>query len=96
MNGKGQIFKKEGKIEYDGNFLNNNYNRKGIEYFKNGEYYGIDFINGKKQGKGVIYYSNHNPKYNWDFVDDKFEGNAIAPLDSLPEPFFYSKLYYHF
>ena len=34
------------------------------------------FKNDLRNGKGILYYSNGNIKYEGDFVDDKFEGNG--------------------
>ena len=36
-----------------------------------------DFINGKKEGSGTLYYENEKPKYVGLFSNDKFEGVGI-------------------
>ena len=47
-----------------------------FEEYKNGEYFLGQFKNNKKNGKGTLYYSNHEIKYEGNFVDDKFEGRG--------------------
>ena len=47
-----------------------------FEEYKNGEYFLGQFKNNKRNGKGTLYYSNHEIKYEGNFVDDKFEGRG--------------------
>ena len=47
---------KNGNLKYDGEFLNGEYNGKGILYYENGEKkYDGEFLNGEYNGKGSLY-----------------------------------------
>ena len=60
----------------------NNSETKGKNIFYNGSYYIGQYKNGKRNGKGKIYYPNGNIKYDGDFVDDKREGNGKIIFES--------------
>ena len=53
-------------------FLDNNYK----EFYANGDYYIGESLNGKKHGKGILYYENGKIKYGGEFVNGKMEGKG--------------------
>ena len=93
MHGKGTIFFKNGKIKYEGNFVNNKKEGMGKYFFEhgeyfineggkkyylsNGDYYLGTWLNDKRYGIGKIFLKNGKVKYAGDFVNNKFEGNGI-------------------
>ena len=52
------------------------YNKKDIKSNKNSIYYEGDFVNGKKEGKGKLFYDN-GEYYIGDFLNDKRNGKGI-------------------
>ena len=54
---------------------------KKTKIFKNGDKYIGEFINGIKNGKGILFYNKNNKyernRYEGDFKDDKLEGKGI-------------------
>jgi len=52
--GSGKITSREGKIIFNGEFLNDTKNGIGKEYFLDGSSYEGMYQNGKKNGKGII------------------------------------------
>ena len=58
----------------DGNFINGKLEGSGKFIWPNGCYYIGQFKNGKRHGKGTIYYKNGNIMYEGDFVNNKKEG----------------------
>ena len=93
MHGKGTIFFKNGKIKYEGNFVNNKKEGMGKYFFEygeyfikenskkyylsNGDYYLGPWLNDKRYGIGKIFLKNGKVKYAGDFVNNKFEGNGM-------------------
>ena len=73
--GKGKEYYPNNKIKYDGNFVNDNYNGEGKLIERNGYSYIGQWIDGKKNGRGVLYYKE-NILYEGDFIDDKYDGNG--------------------
>ena len=60
-NGEGKDYYPDGKIKYEGKFLNDKYeDDNGIFYFENGNYYTGQFKNGKMNGNGYIIDKNNN------------------------------------
>ena len=54
-----------------------NYDKKGevrSNFFREGEYYIGQYVNGLRNGKGIMYYSNGNIKYDGDWFNGNFEG----------------------
>ena len=49
---------------------------KNIMIGQNGEYYEGNWLNGNKNGNGIIFYSNNEIKYFGNFVNGKYEGNG--------------------
>ena len=60
----------------DGKFINGKLEGSGKFIWENGCYYIGQFKNGKKNGKGIIYYKKGNIMYDGDFLNDKKEGNG--------------------
>ena len=75
--GKGNIYYKKGNIKYDGDFVNDKYERNGKYICENGEYYIGQWLNDKKHGKGKEYYKNGDIKYEGDFVNDIYQNFII-------------------
>ena len=73
-NGQGKRFTPNGKIRYDGNFVNGCAQGQGKLYWDNGEYYVGEWLNNARHGKGKMYYTNGKIKYNGNFANDKYDG----------------------
>ena len=77
--GLGTIYNKDnGKLKFEGVFVNGLKHGKGKEYYENGEikYEGI-FINGIfHEGKVKLYYNNGNIYYEGGFKNGKYEGKG--------------------
>ena len=52
--GNGILFYKNGKIKYEGNFINGKFDGKGKFYRENGDYYVGQEKNYKALGKGIL------------------------------------------
>jgi hypothetical protein len=76
-NGKGILYYKEGKIKYEGNFINDKMEGYGKFYYKNGRYYIGQFKQNLLNGNGKLYDINGNIKYKGNFINNKFEGDGI-------------------
>ena len=76
-NGKGIKYNKNGKILYDGDFINGKFEGNGKYINEDGLSYIGQWKNGTIHGKGILYYSNGNIKYKGDWVNNKYEGNGI-------------------
>ncbi len=61
---------------YEGDWVNENANGKGIFYYLSGSKYDGDWLNGKMNGKGIYYYSNGN-KYVGSWLSNKRNGEGI-------------------
>ena len=70
-NGEGKEFYKDGKIKYEGNFLDDKYDGEGKFYDENGEIYIGQFKNGKKNGNFCIIKDNELIKEG-EFKNDEF------------------------
>ena len=71
-NGKGMYFINDCLL-YAGDFLNDEYNGKGIAYFNNGNVmYSGDFKNNNYHGKGVSFYPNQKILFNGIFYSSTF------------------------
>ena len=64
-----------GKIQYDGEYVNNKYELYGKYIWESGECYIREWQNGLFYGKGIYYYSNGKIQYNGYWINDKFVGN---------------------
>ena len=60
----------------ENNLTNNSVNNNFTEFYENGDYYVGQSLNGKKNGKGIIYFSDGNIKYEGDFVNGKKKETA--------------------
>ena len=68
------------KKKYDGEFINDKFDGKGKYFCENGNYYIGSFSNGNKYGKGTLYNSNNEIKYQFDA--DKTERNEEHIYDN--------------
>ena len=75
-NGKGIKYYQNGKINYEGYFINGKFEGNGKLFYEDGAYYIGQFKNGLSNGKGTDYNSKGIIKYYGDYVNDKFEGNG--------------------
>lgn len=73
--GKGKYWDNN-KIQYSGDWKNNLPNGKGIEYHSNSFYEG-DFVDGKKNGLGVLIAINSGQKYIGQFKNNLMDGMGI-------------------
>ena len=74
--GKGIKYNSNGKIIYEGNFINGKFEGNGKYIWKNGEYYIGQWKNGLRNGKGKLYNANGKIKYEDNWINDKYEGNG--------------------
>jgi antitoxin component YwqK of YwqJK toxin-antitoxin module len=74
FNGKGTEYYSNGKIQYEGDYVNGNREGKGKYIWEDGQYFIGQWKNDLRNGKGILYYSNEKIKYEGDYVDDKKEG----------------------
>ena len=74
FHGKGILYYKDGKIEYDGDFIKGKREGKGKYIYEDGQYYIGQWVNNFKHGKGIEYYKNGTIKYVGDFNNGKLEG----------------------
>ena len=80
MNGVGTIFYKNGKVKYQGIFVDDKI-EKGEYYSEDGNYYSGTFKNWMKHGNGIIY-NKHNIKlYEGTFANNKYDGDGEELLD---------------
>ena len=75
-NGKGIKYYKNGKIQYEGNFINGKFEGNGKFIYDDGYYYIGQFKDGLRNGKGTIYYPNGNIELEGNFINNKAEGNG--------------------
>ena len=76
MNGKGQLYLNDGRIKYEGDFVNNKFQGHGKYLFEDGQYYIGQFFNDMQHGKGKIYDKNDKLIFEGDFINDHIEGNG--------------------
>ena len=76
MNGKGILYYKDGKIEYDGDFIKGKREGNGKYIYENGSYYIGQWLNNNMNGKGAVYYKNGKVMYVGEWVNGKKEGNG--------------------
>ena len=74
-NGKMRITYDNGD-KYDGMFVDNVKEGKGIYYYNNGDRYEGEFFEDLKDGYGIYYYKN-GEKYQGEFKEDKKDGHGI-------------------
>ena len=73
-NGKGRDYYENGKIKYEGNFLDDKYEDKEAKfYYENGDLYIGEFKNGKPNGNGILY----STKYAGKFLDGKYYNGKL-------------------
>ena len=68
------IIQDNGKIIYEGDWINNKREGNGKYIFENGEYYIGQFKNGLFHGKGIYYYSNGKIKKKGNWINNEFVG----------------------
>ena len=77
MNGKGILYYRNGKKNYEGHFLNDKKHGKGRLYDENERIiYNGDFSDDIKQGKGILYHKNGKKEYEGEFNNDNYHGNG--------------------
>ena len=76
-NGKGKKYSiLDGKLEYEGEYKNDNKEGYGIYYFTNGDKYEGEFKNDNMEGYGTNYFTNGD-RYEGEFKNDISEGYGI-------------------
>ena len=73
-NGKIAIYYSDGKLKYEGDRKDGNFEGKGTYYYKNGNRYEGEWKNGLKHGKGILY-------YDLEAKNKRYEGNYIKGWD---------------
>ena len=76
-NGKGTYYSSNGKIKYEGDFINDKFEGYGKYIWENGEYYIGQFKNGLRNGIGKEYYTDGNIKWEGNWINDEFIGIFI-------------------
>ena len=70
-NGKGKEYNNDGKLKFEGEYLNGQ-RIKGKEYYENGKIsYEGEYSKGERSGKGKEYYNNGKLKYEGVFLNGK-------------------------
>ena len=88
-------FKRHGKGKlYDADFIDLKSKKEERLLYEDGNYYEGEWKNGKKNGKGKLYYKNSDLLYDGDFLDDKFEGNGKYNNKNNHDKFDEGKRYY--
>ncbi len=76
-NGRGILYYKNGKIQYEGDWINDTAEGFGKYINENGDYYLGEWKNGSKNGKGKICLSNGIVIFNGNFINNKAELTCI-------------------
>ena len=91
--GLGTTYNFQGKIQYKGNFKNDMFHGKGLLYFSNSENatntildiqkqpdieFDGEFYQNKKQGFGVLFFTNGNIAYQGSFWNNSFSGEGTS------------------
>ncbi|MGL4630274.1 MAG: MORN repeat-containing protein [Leadbetterella sp.] len=74
--GKGKEYQKDGKLKYEGAFINNKYEGFGVLYLKSGEKYSGEFIQGIPHGKQSTFTQKNGDRIIVDYINGKKEGKA--------------------
>jgi hypothetical protein len=76
--GKVSIYYNNGKIKYEGDCLDGNFDGRGTYYYEGGNRYDGEWKKGLKHGKGILYYDHEAKKkrYEGNFIKGKFEGKG--------------------
>ena len=83
INGKGKEYDDNGKIKFEGEYLNGERNGKGKEYHNGILFFEGIYSNGKKNGKGIEYYYNGNKKFEGEyFYDRKWNGKGYDIMNN--------------
>ena len=69
------MYYSDGKIKYEGDWVNDRYEGDGKYIWKNGDYYIGQWKKGLRNGKGIGYDRDGNIKYKGDWNDDIFGEN---------------------
>ena len=82
-NGKIAIYYSDGKLKYEGDRINGNFEGKGTYYYKRGNRYEGEWKKGLKHGKGILYYDHEAKKkrYEGNYIKGEFEGKGIYYWD---------------
>lgn len=76
-NGKGRMYYANGKLIYEGDYVEGKKCGKGVYYFESGERYEGMFLNDQFNGKGRMYYTNGKLEYEGDYVEEKKFGKRV-------------------
>ena len=76
------IYEENLNISYIGDISNFTYNGKGKKYKDLYLFYEGGYLEGKRHGKGIIYYSNGKACYEGNFKNDEFFGEGIKYYDN--------------
>ena len=73
-NGKGTKYHKNGKIEYEGDFINGKFEGKGKFIYYDDHYFIGQFKSGLRNGQGAKYYPNGNIQAEGNYINNQLEG----------------------
>ncbi len=71
FNGRGSCFDRNGKLVYEGQWVNNVINGKGRFIWEDGKSYEGDFKDGRKHGEGTFYDEDGDILYSGTWENDK-------------------------
>lgn len=73
--GEGKEYSEDGKLIYEGNYLDSKFEGHGTRYYNDGKYIG-EWKNDKRNGKGIFYNDKGKISYDGQWKDDKFNGTG--------------------
>ena len=82
-NGRIAIYYSDGKLKYEGDRINGDFEGKGTYYYKRGNRYEGEWKKGLKHGRGILYYDLEATKkrYEGNYIKGEFEGKGIYYWD---------------
>ena len=69
------MYYSNGKIMYEGDYINDKREGNGKYIWENGNYYIGQWKNSLRNGKGTMYYSNGKIKHEGDWINGEFVDN---------------------
>jgi len=74
---EGKVEYEDGRGEYNGECRKRKHHGKGRMNYANGDHYDGDWVDGKREGTGTMYYRASNMEYTGDWRDDQRHGKGV-------------------